>query len=67
MATAPPDAAAMAAAQAALREFTIEAWTLFAIGLMITILRTYARVKAVGFRKLQPDDYLAWLGVVSSS
>lgn len=55
----------MAAAQEALRKFTIEAWTLFSIGCLVTILRTYARVKAVGFKHLQPDDYLVWVGVVS--
>ncbi|XXH01068.1 hypothetical protein Hte_007419 [Hypoxylon texense] len=56
-------AAAMAAAQAAMLQFTIEAWTLLAIGICVTILRTYARVKAVGFRRLQADDYLVWVGV----
>ncbi|KAI1767222.1 hypothetical protein GGR53DRAFT_518623 [Hypoxylon sp. FL1150] len=55
-------AAAAAAAQAALLQFTIEAWTLLAIGICVTILRTYARIKAVGFRRLQGDDYLVWVG-----
>ncbi|KAI1371623.1 hypothetical protein F4677DRAFT_305867 [Hypoxylon crocopeplum] len=63
----PPDpAAAAAAAQAAaaaMLQFTIEAWTLLAIGILVTILRTYARIKAVGFRRLQADDYLVWVGV----
>lgn len=61
----PPDAAALAAAQEALRDFTIEAFTLFSIGCLVTILRTYARIKAVGVKHLQPDDYLVWIGVVS--
>ncbi|KAI1773794.1 hypothetical protein F4818DRAFT_101827 [Hypoxylon cercidicola] len=56
-------AAAAAAAQAALLQFTIEAWTLLAVGICVTVLRTYARVKAVGWRRLQADDYLVWLGV----
>lgn len=62
---APPDAAAAAAAQEALKNFTIEAFTLFSIACLVTILRTYARVKSVGFKHLQPDDYLVWIGVVS--
>lgn len=59
----PPDPAAQdaadAAAAAALR-MTIEAWTLYGIGMVITFLRTYARAKAVGFRNFRADDYLAW-------
>ncbi|KAL7620076.1 hypothetical protein AAE478_010625 [Parahypoxylon ruwenzoriense] len=61
----PPDPAAAAAAEAAaaaMLKFTIEAWTLLAIGICVTILRTYARVKAVGFKSLQADDYLVWVG-----
>lgn len=58
-------AAAAKAAAAALEQFTIEAWTLLGVGLTVTILRTYARVKAVGFKGLQPDDYLVWVGAVS--
>lgn len=60
----PTDPASVAAAQAAFRQSTIEIWTLFAIGFMATVIRTYARVKAVGFRHLKPDDYLVWLGIV---
>lgn len=67
MSTPPPDPAALAAAQKALKEFSIEAWTLLGIGIMVTLLRTYARVKFVGFKNLQPDDYLVWVGVVSYS
>lgn len=58
-------AAAQAAAAAAMLQFTIEAWTLLSIGLVVTMLRTYARVKAVGFKGLQADDYLVWVGAVS--
>lgn len=58
-------AAAAAAAQAAMLQFTIEAWTLLAIGILVTMLRTYARIKAVGVRGLQADDYLVWVGAVS--
>ncbi|EQL01350.1 hypothetical protein G6O67_005275 [Ophiocordyceps sinensis] len=55
-----PDAEAAAAA-AAFVKFTTEAWTLLAIGVLITSLRTYARARAVGFKGLQADDYLVWV------
>ncbi|KJF61196.1 uncharacterized protein CIMG_11576 [Coccidioides immitis RS] len=60
----PPDPAAQAAAEEAFRKSTIEIWTLFAIGVSATVLRTSARVSAVGFRNLRPDDYLVWVGVI---
>lgn len=61
-----PDAAAAAAAAmaAALREFNIELWTLYAFGVLVTVLRTYARVKAVGVRELRADDFLVWIAIV---
>jgi hypothetical protein len=43
---------------------TVELWTLYAIGVSFTILRTYARIIAVGFQKLRADDYLIWLAIV---
>lgn len=52
-------------AAAAAKRFAIEAWTLLAVAILITILRTYARTKAVGLRKLQADDYLVWVSLVS--
>jgi hypothetical protein len=42
----------------------IELWTLYSLGVSFTILRTYARIVAVGFRELRADDYLIWLAVV---
>ncbi|KAI1101147.1 hypothetical protein F4804DRAFT_22452 [Jackrogersella minutella] len=63
-AAAAAQAAAAQAAAAALHQFTIEAWTLLSIGIVVTILRTYGRVKAVGFKGLQADDYLVWLGAI---
>ena len=45
---------------------TVELWTLYALGVSFTILRTYARVLAVGFRRLSADDYLIWLAIVST-
>jgi hypothetical protein len=43
---------------------TVELWTLYALAVSFTILRTYARVVAVGFRELCVDDYLIWLAIV---
>jgi hypothetical protein len=60
----PPDPAAEAAAAAAFQQFTVEAWTLLAVGIAITILRTISRIRYTGFRGLGADDYLAWLAVV---
>ncbi|KAI1207526.1 uncharacterized protein F4807DRAFT_452868 [Annulohypoxylon truncatum] len=57
-------AAAQQAAAAAMLQFTIEAWTLLSIGIVVTMLRTYARIKAVGFKGLQADDYLVWIGAI---
>ncbi|RYO85346.1 hypothetical protein DL766_004774 [Monosporascus sp. MC13-8B] len=64
MSSAPPvDPGAAAAAAAALQKFVIEDWTLFAVGLCVTVIRTYARVKQFGFKGLQGDDYLVWLAM----
>ena len=45
---------------------TVELWTLYAFGVSFTVLRTYARISAVGVRELQVDDYLIWFAIVSS-
>ncbi|PHH61338.1 hypothetical protein CDD81_472 [Ophiocordyceps australis] len=50
-----------AAAKAAFEQFATEAWTLLAVALCITSLRTYARVRAVGIRGLKADDVLVWV------
>jgi len=61
----PATQAAMAAAiAAALRTFNTELWTFYAFGVLITIVRTYARVKAVGIRDLRADDFIVWLAIV---
>ncbi|OBT45221.1 hypothetical protein VE00_03603 [Pseudogymnoascus sp. WSF 3629] len=61
----PQAAAAMAAAMAAaVRDFNTELWTLYAFGVAVTILRTVARVKAVGFRDLQADDFIIWIAIL---
>lgn len=58
-------AAQEAAAAAAARQSTITLWTLYAFGVLVTVLRTYARGVTVGFKNLQGDDFLAWLALVS--
>ncbi|KAK4214981.1 hypothetical protein QBC37DRAFT_472301 [Rhypophila decipiens] len=60
----PSAAAAAEAAKAAAYHFNVVIWTLYAIGVCTTVLRTYARIKMVGVRKLQWDDYLVWLAVI---
>ncbi|KAI1350075.1 hypothetical protein F5Y01DRAFT_326768 [Xylaria sp. FL0043] len=42
----------------------IEAWSYLAVGLTVTILRTYLRVSQVGIKKLQANDYLAWVAAI---
>lgn len=58
-------AAAEAAAMAAMRTFNIEAFTLLAIALVVTAMRTYVRITSVGFKNLWADDYLVVLAAVS--
>ncbi|RDL35323.1 uncharacterized protein BP5553_07254 [Venustampulla echinocandica] len=61
----PAAQAAMAAAiAAAVRSFNIELWTTYAVGVLMTVLRTFARVKSVGVRDLRADDFIVWLSIV---
>lgn len=60
----PAAGAAEAAAAATARSSLIQLWTLFSIGVSVTILRTYARSKAVGMRNLRADDFLVWIAIV---
>ncbi|KAI2643214.1 hypothetical protein GGS21DRAFT_536713 [Xylaria nigripes] len=63
--SAAADAAAAAkAAASALKQFVTEDFTLFSIGFLVTLTRTFARVKQVGFKGLQGDDYLAWISMI---
>ncbi len=55
------------AAATAFQKFVTEDFTLFAVGLVVTITRTFARVKQVGFKGLQGDDYLVWVAMVCSA
>ncbi|KAK6839152.1 hypothetical protein PG987_005018 [Apiospora arundinis] len=71
------DAAAKAAAAAAAMQAAImaavhaaitEIWTLYGIGSTLIACRLFVRLKMVGFRGLQPDDYIAlWVFVVYTS
>lgn len=58
--------AASEAAKAAYKA-SVELWTLYSFGVAVTLLRTYARVRAVGFRNLKADDYLIWVAIVRKS
>lgn len=58
---------AQAAAEAALHAFVVEDWTLFSICLALTLFRTYARTRNVGWSGLQGDDYFIYLALVSPS
>ncbi|CAK7212667.1 hypothetical protein SCUCBS95973_001541 [Sporothrix curviconia] len=64
-ATATAAAAAAAAAQAAaLRAFNTELWTLYAFGVLFTVVRTIARIRTVGVTGLAPDDFLIWVAIL---
>ncbi|KAB8235699.1 uncharacterized protein BDW43DRAFT_25348 [Aspergillus alliaceus] len=51
------------AAQAAFHKSAVESWTLYAFGVAATLLRTYSRWSAVGFKHLRADDYLVWVAI----
>ena len=57
-------AAAAAASAAANSAFNIELWTLYALGVLVTALRTYARFKAVSVKDMHADDILVWVAIV---
>lgn len=45
--------------------FLIELWTEYSIGSAIVLTRLCLQLRALGFRGLKPDDYLAALAWVS--
>jgi hypothetical protein len=47
--------------------FLVEAFTLLAIAILVTSLRTYSRITLVGIRRFEADDYLVLVGVVFHS
>ncbi|KAM5442555.1 hypothetical protein MferCBS31731_002434 [Microsporum ferrugineum] len=42
--------------------FQKETWTLYAFGILVLVLRTIARIRRLGLRSLQYDDYLMLTG-----
>ncbi|KAK3987622.1 hypothetical protein QBC44DRAFT_245603 [Cladorrhinum sp. PSN332] len=54
----------MEAAMAAARSLTITLWTLYAVGVLVTALRTYSRIQQVGLKNFDVDDYLAWVAIL---
>lgn len=40
-----------------------ESWSFYGVACAVVILRTFARVRQVGRKGLQPDDYLVWLAL----
>ncbi|KAH6687187.1 hypothetical protein F5X68DRAFT_134025 [Plectosphaerella plurivora] len=62
MASGPVDPAAEAAAKAEV--FYREVWALLGVAVLIIALRTYGRIRSVGFANFQLDDYLVWLALL---
>lgn len=47
--------------------FATEAFTLLAVGIAVILFRTYARVKVVGWKGLEADDFLMLLVIIPYS
>ncbi|KAK8008782.1 hypothetical protein PG991_011333 [Apiospora marii] len=61
-------AAMQAAILAAVHAAITEIWTLYAFGSCLIICRLFVRIKMVGFRGLQPDDYIVvWVFIIYTS
>ncbi|KAK8122216.1 hypothetical protein PG984_010886 [Apiospora sp. TS-2023a] len=61
-------AAMQAAIMAAVHAAITEIWTLYGIGSCLILARLFVRIKMVGFRGLQPDDYIVvWVFIVYTS
>lgn len=43
----------------------VEAFVMMALGIMVVALRLHVRISTVGWKKLQPDDYLMVLAAVT--
>ncbi|KAI6869891.1 hypothetical protein KC343_g8097 [Hortaea werneckii] len=63
--TSPPSTPQEQAAAA--RQFNIEVFTLLAVGILVTALRTYTRLVSVGWKKIQADDFLALFAILCYS
>lgn len=44
----------------------VQLWTLYGIGCVVTLLRTYSQCKDLGWRRLRLDDYLIWVAIVGT-
>lgn len=53
-----------AAREEARVQYSAEAFTLLGVALLVTALRTYYRLRLVGIKRLQADDYFVLVGVV---
>ncbi|PYH69397.1 uncharacterized protein BO88DRAFT_387446 [Aspergillus vadensis CBS 113365] len=42
----------------------VQLWTLYGIGCVVTLLRTYSQCKDLGWRRLRLDDILIWVAIV---
>ncbi|KAL1305069.1 hypothetical protein AAFC00_002006 [Neodothiora populina] len=42
-------------------ELTRESWTMYALGMLFIMLRSFARIRRNGIKGLAPDDYLMWV------
>lgn len=51
--------------QRAVEVYTIEAFTLLGISILVTGLRTYYRARIANVKRLQADDYFVVVGAVS--
>ncbi|PYH80289.1 hypothetical protein BO82DRAFT_313273 [Aspergillus uvarum CBS 121591] len=52
------------AASKAAYNTNVQLWTMYAIGVSVTMLRTWAQARVVGWRHLRLDDYLVWVGIL---
>ncbi|PVH79674.1 hypothetical protein DL98DRAFT_560658 [Cadophora sp. DSE1049] len=42
-------------------QLAVQSWSLYGVGMLLILMRTYARIHRLGIRGLQPDDYLMLL------
>ncbi|KAH7397543.1 hypothetical protein BKA64DRAFT_708232 [Cadophora sp. MPI-SDFR-AT-0126] len=42
-------------------ELAVQSWSLYGVGMLLILMRTYARIHRLGIKGLQPDDYLMLL------
>ncbi|RAL07866.1 uncharacterized protein BO97DRAFT_428907 [Aspergillus homomorphus CBS 101889] len=52
------------AASKAAYNTNVQLWTMYAVGVAVTMLRTWSQSRVVGWRNLRLDDYLVWVGIL---